>query len=87
MEQPLTRFRYISLSVDNTNAVRLLIYRSSTFLSHRSRHSRVAMTFTGGRGAGEPGDHAGSHVTLSRYACPFQVMFFSQTATRTCEVK
>lgn len=40
-------FRYISLSADNTNTVRLYIYRSSTFLTRRGRHSQVEVTYTG----------------------------------------
>lgn len=40
-------FRYISLSADNTNTVRLYIYRSSTFLTHQGRHSQVEVTYTG----------------------------------------
>ncbi len=40
-------FRYISLSAHNTNTVCLYIYISSTFLTHRSRHSQVVMTYTG----------------------------------------
>lgn len=40
-------FRYISSSADNTNTVCLCIYKSGTFLSHRSRHSQVVMTYTG----------------------------------------
>lgn len=39
--------RYISLSANNTNTVRLYIYRSSTFLTRRGRHSQVEVTYTG----------------------------------------
>lgn len=58
-------FRYISLSADNTNTVCLYIYKSGTFLSRRSRHGQVVMTYTGiqeGRGRGH-GEAVDQHLT------------------------
>lgn len=46
----------------------LYIYRSSTFLSHRSRHSQVVMTYTGRAGAWrgcQPKNYTRSDVTAT----------------------